>query len=340
MVQIVQATSEEEIAGVRELFREYADSVEVDLCFKGFHEELAGLPGDYTPPEGSLLIAKEGERLVGCVAMHKLVDGTGSQPADCIVQRLVDRVERQPGEDISPQVNESVCEIKRLYLRPGFRGQSTGRNLALAIIAQARAMGYQRMSLDTLPSMQAAIALYRSLGFREIAPYGQNPIAGALYMELTLQDKPTLACEWRRGDLLISTDNGLIDLAVVHGFLATSYWAAGIPLEVVERSIEHSLAFGVYVGKQQAGFARVITDYATYAYLADVFVLEAFRGQGLGTWLVECIVAHPALQGLRRWTLFTRDAHGLYEKVGFERAAETERLMVRKFADVYSRLHL
>ncbi|HEY7358384.1 MAG TPA: GNAT family N-acetyltransferase [Ktedonobacterales bacterium] len=143
--------------------------------------------------------------------------------------------------------------------------------------------------------------------------------------------------EWRRDPYLVSTDKRRVDLAVVHGFLTASYWASGVPLEVVQRSIEHSLVFGVYAGEQQAGFARVITDYATFAYLADVFILEAYRGQGLSRWLMECIIAHPNLQGLRRWTLFTRDAHGLYEKVGFQRAANHERLMERSFPDVYKK---
>jgi GNAT superfamily N-acetyltransferase len=143
--------------------------------------------------------------------------------------------------------------------------------------------------------------------------------------------------EWRRGPYLVSTDRRRIDLAMVHGFLTASYWAEGVPLEVVRRSIEHSLVFGVYVGAQQAGFARVITDYATFAYLADVFILEAYRGQGLGLWLMECIIAHPHLQGLRRWTLFTRDAHGLYEKAGFQRATSAGRLMERVFPDIYQK---
>ena len=143
--------------------------------------------------------------------------------------------------------------------------------------------------------------------------------------------------EWRRGPYVVSTDKRRIDLAMVHNFLAASYWATSIPEEIVERSIEHSLIFGVYQGQQQCGFARVITDFATFAYLADVFILDAFRGQGLGLWLMECIVAHPNLQGLRRWALFTRDAHGLYEKVGFRRAANAERLMEQVFPDIYQR---
>jgi len=141
--------------------------------------------------------------------------------------------------------------------------------------------------------------------------------------------------EWRQGEYLISTDKRNLDLAVIHGFLTTSYWAAGISIDVVERSIEHSLAFGVYKHNQQVGFARVITDYATYAYLSDVFILEPFRGQGLSKWLMDVIMAHPQLQGLRRWTLHTRDAHGLYQKVGFTGSAYPERYMERLFPNVY-----
>ena len=141
--------------------------------------------------------------------------------------------------------------------------------------------------------------------------------------------------EWRQGWYVISTDKSRLDLTLIHNFLTTSYWAAGIPLEVVRRSIEHSLSFGLYKEDKQIGYARVITDYATFAYLGDVFILEPFRGQGLSKWLMEVVVTHPELQGFRRWLLLTKDAHGLYKKVDFTGVATPERYMERFFADVY-----
>ncbi len=143
--------------------------------------------------------------------------------------------------------------------------------------------------------------------------------------------------EWRRGDYLISTDRARLDIAVIHQFLTTSYWAAGIPLETVRRSIAHSLNFGLYKGGQQIGFARVITDYTTFAYLGDVFILEEFRGQGLSRWLMESISTYPELQGLRRWILLTRDAHWLYRKVGFTEVRTPERYMEKHDPCVYER---
>jgi GNAT superfamily N-acetyltransferase len=125
------------------------------------------------------------------------------------------------------------------------------------------------------------------------------------------------ASGYRKGEFIISTDRQLIDLDIVHGFLTECYWSKGIPRDVVARSIENSLCFGVYSEGKQVGFARVISDYATYAYIGDVFVLESFRGRGLGKWLMECIMQHPRLQGLRRWSLVTSDAHGLYAPLGF-----------------------
>ena len=136
---------------------------------------------------------------------------------------------------------------------------------------------------------------------------------------------------------VVSTDSALIDIGVVHGFLSSSYWAEGIPVGVVRRSIEHSLCFGAYEGEEQVGFARVVPDRATFAYLCDVFVAEGHRSRGLGKLLMEAIVAHPDLQGLRRWLLATRDAHGLYRQFGFTGLARPEIFMERHDADVYAR---
>ena len=140
-----------------------------------------------------------------------------------------------------------------------------------------------------------------------------------------------------RGAYSISTDPGLLDRPLIHAFLSRSYWAGGIPRETVDRSIENALCFGVYEGASQVGFARVITDRATFAYLADVFVLESHRGRGLAVWLMEAIRSHPDLQGLRRWILMTRDAHGLYEKSGFRTIEDPRRCMEIVDRDVYTR---
>jgi GNAT superfamily N-acetyltransferase len=136
--------------------------------------------------------------------------------------------------------------------------------------------------------------------------------------------------EQQRGDYLISTDPSRLDLAAIHGYLSgESYWAQGRPLDVMARALEHSLCFGLYSGDEQVGLARVVTDYATFAWLCDVYVLEAHRGQGLGKWLIQTVVAHPALQGLL-FTLATRDAHGLYQAYGgFEPLQTPERWMTR-----------
>jgi len=147
---------------------------------------------------------------------------------------------------------------------------------------------------------------------------------------------PDTVLEFRLSQFLISTDPARLDLDVIHGFLTNCYWAKGIPREVVARSIEHSLCFGVYDGAAaQVGFARVISDFATIAYVGDVFVLDTHRGRGLGKWLMKSIAQHPALQNLRRWILTTRDAHGLYARVGFTPVKAPERYMELHRPDVY-----
>ncbi|MCI0569446.1 MAG: GNAT family N-acetyltransferase [Myxococcaceae bacterium] len=143
--------------------------------------------------------------------------------------------------------------------------------------------------------------------------------------------------EWQRSDFTLSTDRARLDLDVIHGFLSETYWSPGVPRDVVVRAIEGSLAFGLFHREAQVGFARVVTDRATFAYLADVFVLESYRGQGLARWMMDVILAHPELQGLRRWMLATRDAHGLYEQVGFTRVTDPQRFMQRWDPEVYRR---
>jgi GNAT superfamily N-acetyltransferase len=140
-----------------------------------------------------------------------------------------------------------------------------------------------------------------------------------------------------RGEYRLSIDREEMDLAAIHAFLSRTDWSPGIPQAVLARAIANSLCFGLFLGKDQVGFARVITDRATFAYLADVYVLEAHRGKGLSRWLMEIITAHPDLQGLRRFALATRDAHGLYERFGFRPLANPAAMMEILRPDVYQR---
>jgi GNAT superfamily N-acetyltransferase len=139
-----------------------------------------------------------------------------------------------------------------------------------------------------------------------------------------------MTLEVRNGPYRITTDTTQFDLDAVHAYLTESYWAAGIPKVTVACSIAHSLCFGVFAGREQIGLARVVTDRATYAYIGDVYILDPYRGQGLGKWLMATIVTHPDLQGLRRWTLATRDAHGLYEQFGFTALTDARGYMERR----------
>jgi GNAT superfamily N-acetyltransferase len=142
--------------------------------------------------------------------------------------------------------------------------------------------------------------------------------------------------EWRRGKFQVTTDQAQLDLSAIHLFLAKqSKWARRIPRETFEKSVRNSLCFGLYQEDKQIGFSRVISDYATIAYLGDVFVLPEYRGRGLGEWLVKCIVSHPDLQHLRRWILVTEDAHGLYRKYGFTQLSQPESFMELHDPDVY-----
>ncbi|MEP6718072.1 MAG: GNAT family N-acetyltransferase [bacterium] len=157
-MKLIQATTQEDIQQARQLFEEYASGLGISLCFQNFDRELEELPGGYAPPSGRLFLAIEGDEVMGCVALRRIGDGVG--------------------------------EMKRLYVRPAFRGRGLGRTLTERLIAEALLIGYASLRLDTLPGkMDQAIAMYRSLGFQEIAPYYQNPVAGATFMELVLSDK-------------------------------------------------------------------------------------------------------------------------------------------------------
>jgi putative acetyltransferase len=153
-VELRQAETAQHVADAHALFVEYERATGVDLCFQNFAEELASLPGEYAPPTGRLILAYADEEPAGCVALRKLEEG--------------------------------MCEMKRLYVRPAFRGTGLGRRLAEAVIKEAAEIGYERMRLDTLPQMSSAIAMYRTLGFHEIEPYRFNPVGGSLYFELNL----------------------------------------------------------------------------------------------------------------------------------------------------------
>jgi putative acetyltransferase len=154
MLKILQAHTGENLKFIKTFFKEYANSLDFDLDFQDFDKELANFPGDYAPPKGCLLLARDEDKLAGCVALRELSEG--------------------------------VCEMKRLYVKPQFRGLGIGRALTEAIIQEAHKIGYNRMRLDTAPSMKAARMLYASLGFKEISPYRYNPLEGAVFMELTL----------------------------------------------------------------------------------------------------------------------------------------------------------
>lgn len=142
--------------------------------------------------------------------------------------------------------------------------------------------------------------------------------------------------EYQKDEYIISTDKTKLQFDVIHGFLSTSYWSPNVPIEIVKRAAEHSLTLGIYKNEIQVGYARIISDFATFAYLADVFVLESERGKGISKWLMECITQFPDLQGLRRWMLATRDAHGLYAQFGFTPLDKPEIMMQIARPNIYN----
>jgi len=173
-IDLIAAHTPEHLDSVRALFREYADEIQVDLCFQGFARELAELPGQYAPPLGRLLLARGGDQLAGCVGLRPFDEGRRPEAGAAPSNRL-------------PTGPTTTCEMKRLYVRPAFRGRGMGRALARAVIDAAREIGYERMRLDTLAHMTAALDLYRALGFGDAPPYRHNPLPGATYLERNLR---------------------------------------------------------------------------------------------------------------------------------------------------------
>lgn len=210
---------------------------------------------------------------------------------------------------LSP-LRPGVMELRKMYLHIDHRGRGLGKLLLDEALTEARGRGCVRITLETAAVLREAVALYQRAGFRR-SPFAPHVCRCDFAMELELP------FERSRDAFTVSTDLNRFDLERIHQLLSATYWATGIPEEVVARSLANSLSFGLFDGPQQIGLARVVTDRATYAYLCDVIVDEAYRGRGLGRWLVECVLAHPELQRVRRFQLVTRDMHPLYLPLGF-----------------------
>ncbi len=209
-------------------------------------------------------------------------------------------------------------ELRKMYLAAPQRGHGLGRALLDRALTQARHRGAVRVALETATLLKEALALYERAGFRR-QPFAPHVCRCDLEMELELP------FERQRGDFSLSTDLRRFHLGQVHTLLSQTYWAAGIPEETVARSLANSLCFGLFHGPEQIGLARVVTDRATYAYLCDVIVADPYRGQGLGRWLIEGVLAHPDLADVRRFQLVTRDMQPLYVPFGFHVSAHPER---------------
>ncbi len=222
-----------------------------------------------------------------------------------------------------------------LFVAPGFQGRGLGTEaVGLLVDHLVRERGHHRLTIDPAAHNQAAIACYSKLGFREVGRMRSSELDGTtgvwhdqLLMELVVDADGADDPGPRRNGYEISTDRARLDRAAVWAFLTNSYWATGIPRDLLDRAIDRSLSFGLYAPDgAQAGYARVVADGATFAWIGDLFVLDEHRGQGLGKWLVETVLAHPDVRGVRKVVLATADAHGLYRRFGFD-AADPERMM-------------
>ncbi len=221
-------------------------------------------------------------------------------------------------------------ELRKMYLAAAERGRGLGRALLQRAMDEARRRGAVRITLETATALTEALRLYERAGFRR-QPFAPHVCRCDLVMELELP------WERHRDGFCISTDPRRLDVDRIHGLLTNTYWAAGIPKETVRRSLANSLCFGLFLGDEQIGLARVVTDRATYGYLCDVIVAESHRGRGLGRWLVETVMAHPDLSGVRRFQLVTRDLHPLYAEFGFKPSDNPAGHMEIRRPDIYRR---
>ncbi|HUP80905.1 MAG TPA: GNAT family N-acetyltransferase [Pirellula sp.] len=213
--------------------------------------------------------------------------------------------------------------LRQLFVARDRRGQGIGQ-AAMEILKSRFWTNGKRITVCVLVGNPDAIRFYRKCGFADYS------------LELELFRQSENAIKPAQDRIEISTDKQLLDIDLIHSFLTTSYWAKNIPREVVERSIRNSFCFGVYTQGQQVGFARVMSDHATFAYLVDVFIVPEFQGRGLGKKLIEQILAHPELQGLRRWLLATQDAQELYARFGFTSINNPENYMTVHHPNLYA----
>lgn len=235
-------------------------------------------------------------------------------------------IQRVPQSDRIDRVRSMIRNLGTTHGIPMTRERGYHESLTRMWVHISEAF-LAESGLTGVEAIRALVAVYgrRSDLHREY--YSYEVVTSDARWHWWPPDVKPLPAAWRRGDFLISTNPRMLNLTTVQAFLDRSYWAQGIPIEIVRRSLRGSVAFGIYRGTRQVGVARVVTDLTTFGHLMDVFIDEEFRGQGLSKWLMECIDAHPSLQGFRRWGLNTRDAHGLYEKSGFCRVRTPESFM-------------
>ena len=238
------------------------------------------------------------------------------------------------------QHGDRTVEIKSMRTAPEHLGKGYGAALLSFLIEHARQGGADKISLETGsgPAFEAAIQLYRKFGFEQGEAFADyQPSAFSQFFHLTLDNEEQQQERTMTDSYVVSDDKTQLDVNVIHGFLQQSYWAKDIPIDTVQRSIANAMCFGVYTQTgNQVGFARVITDKATFAYLGDVFILPAHRGKGLSKKMMQFVMSHPDLQGLRRFMLATQDAHSLYSQYGFASPDDTASLMEIRKPNIYS----